>query len=68
MNRLTSTTVYLALDQAHDLAKASRKLGVSRSALIRKGIDMVIDWAEIRSRVLEKADALMEEEEEEKRK
>lgn len=45
MNKV-STTVYLGADQAEALADIQRKTGIPRSVMIRRGVDLAIDWYE----------------------
>lgn len=56
--RKTVTSVYLPEDQAVELDRLSKELMVTKAALIRKGVDWVIDWAQDRVDILKEADQL----------
>lgn len=59
MSRLISTTIYLNEDQIADIARISQKLNVPKAYLIRKGIDLAINWGEERIEMWSEAEKLV---------
>ena len=57
--RKVSTTIYLDEDQVADLKRICQKLDVPQASLVRKGIDLAIDWGEERIAIWDKAEELV---------